>query len=79
MVAWQWQRGGRGGGGSSMVAVASLAVEAAAWWKRNFSNSNSPFGSAAAAWLQRWQEQGVGGGSVAFADNNFNCHNDDDD
>ncbi len=37
MVAWCWQRGGRGGGGGSMVVVTSLAAAAVAWWKHKFS------------------------------------------
>jgi hypothetical protein len=57
------------------VAAASLAAEAAAWRKRNFSGSSSTVGSVVAVWRQRR----VGGGSVAYADNNCNGHNDDDD
>ncbi len=57
---------------------------AAAWWRwpawpQNFSGSSSAFGSAVAVWWQRWQQRGIGGGSVVYADDNFNCHNDDDD
>ncbi len=46
MVARQLPRIGRGAGGGSTVAAASLAVEAAAWWKCNFSRSSSAFGNA---------------------------------
>ncbi len=62
-----------------MAAVASLAAEAVAWRKRNFSDSSSAFGSAAAAWRQRWQQCGIGGSSKAYADNNCNSHNNDND
>jgi hypothetical protein len=62
-----------------MVVVASLAAEVAAWRKRNFSGSSSVFGSAAAAWWQQWQQRGVGSGSVAYADNNDNGHDDNND
>ncbi len=79
MVAQRWQHGSRGGGGRSMGAVASLAVEAAAWQKRNFSGSSSAFGSATAAWRRQWQQRGIGGGSVVYADNNCNGHDDDND
>ncbi len=61
------------------MAVASLAAEAAALWKRNYSDSSSAFGSAAAVWWRQWQKPGISGGSVGYADNNFNCHDDDDD
>ncbi len=51
MVAWRWQRGGRGGGsGGSMAAAASFSGEAVAWWKGNFSGSSSAFESVAALW-----------------------------
>ncbi len=79
MVAWRWQRGGRDGGGSSMAVAASLVAEVAAWRKHNLNGSSSTFGSVAAAWRQRQQQQGVGGGSVAYADNNCNGHNDEND
>jgi hypothetical protein len=62
-----------------MVAAASLAAEVAAWRKRNFSGSSSAFGNAVAAWWWRQQQPRVGNGSMAYADNNFNCHNDNDD
>jgi hypothetical protein len=74
----RWRRRQHGGSGS-MAAAASLAAEAAAWRKRNFSSSSSPFGNAAAAWWWQQQQRCVGSGSMAYADNNFNCHNDDDD
>jgi hypothetical protein len=77
-VAQQWQHGGRGGSGGSMAAAASLVAEAAAWWKRNFGGSGSGLGSTMAA--RRWQRQrGVGGGSVAYADNYCNGNDDDND
>ncbi len=79
MVAQQWQRGGRGGSGGSTKAEASLAAEVAAWRKRNFSGSSSAFGSAAATWRWQRQQRGIGGSSVAYADNNCNGHDDDDD
>ncbi len=62
-----------------MVAAASLAVEAAAWQKHDFSSSSSTFGSAVAAWRQRRCQRGIGGSSVAYADDDFNGHNDNDD
>ncbi len=71
--------GGRIGDGSSTAAAASLAAKVAAWQKCNFSGSSSKFGNAAAAWLRRQQQCGVGGGSMAYADNNFNGHDDEDD
>jgi hypothetical protein len=67
------------GGSSSTAAAASLAAEAAAWWKRNFSGSSSTFGRVAAAWRGRQQQRDVGSGSVAYADNNCNGHDDNDD
>ncbi len=60
-----------------MVAVASLTVEAAAWRKRNFGGSGSVLGSAAAAW-RRQPQRGVGGGSVAYAEDDYNGDNGDD-
>ncbi len=78
MVARRLQRVGRGGNGVSTMAAASLAAEAAAWWKRNFSRSSSAFGNAAAAWWWRGLQQCIEGGSMAYADNNFNRHDDDD-
>jgi hypothetical protein len=58
--------------------AASLAAEAAAWHKRDFGGSSSALGSAAAA--QGPQRQGgVGGGSVAYADNDCNGNDDNDD
>ncbi len=71
MVVRRWPHSGRGGGGSSMVVGACLAAEVAAWRKRNFSSSSSAFGNAAAAWWWRQQQRCVGGGSMAYADNNF--------
>jgi hypothetical protein len=68
----RWQCG-------STMAAASLAAEAAAWQKCNLGGSSSAFGSAAAAWWRRWKEHVIGGGSVAYADNNFNRHVDNDD
>ena len=62
-----------------MAAVASLAAEVAAWQKRDFSGSSSAFESATAAWWQQQQQRGIGGGNVAYADNNFNGHDDNDD
>ncbi len=59
--------------------AASLAAEAAAWQKCNFSGSRSVFGNAAAAWWWRQQQQCVGSGSMVYADTNFNCHDDNDD
>ncbi len=79
MVARWWQRGGRGVGGGSMAATASLVAELAAWRKHNFSGSSSAFGSAVAEWWQRRQQQGVGIGSMAYADNNCNGHDDNND
>jgi hypothetical protein len=62
-----------------MAAVASLAAEAAAWRECNFSSSSSAFRSAVAAWWRRGQQQcDIGGSSEAYADNNFNGHNDND-
>jgi hypothetical protein len=48
------------------VAAASLAAEAAAWQKRNFSGSSSRFGSAVAAWWWRRQQRCIDGGSYIF-------------
>ena len=79
MVAWRWQHGRLGGSDRSMAAVASLAVEVAACQKRNFSGSSSAFGNAAAASWWRQQQRCVGGGSMAYAGNNFNRHDDNDD
>ncbi len=79
MVTRRWQCGSRGGGGGSTAAAASLAAEATAWQKCNFSGSRSVFENAVAAWWWWQQQQCVGGGSMACADNNFNRHNDDDD
>jgi hypothetical protein len=79
VVAWRWQHCGRGGSDGSTVAAASLAAEVATWWKRNFSSSSIVFGNAVAAWWWRQQEQCIDGSSMAYADNNFNCHDDDDD
>ncbi len=62
-----------------MAAVASLAVEVAACQKRNFSGSSSTFGSVAAEQRRRRQQCGVGGSSMAYADNNCNGHDDGDD
>jgi hypothetical protein len=62
-----------------MAAAASLTAEAAAWRKLDLGVSSSAFGSAAAAWWQRQQQRGIGGGSVAYADNNCNGHDDNDD
>jgi hypothetical protein len=62
-----------------MAAAASLAAEAAAWQKRNFSGCSSAFGNAAAVWKWQQQQRRVGGGSMACADNNFNRHDGDDD
>jgi hypothetical protein len=62
-----------------MAAVASMAAEVAAWRKHNFSGSSSVFGSAVAAWWWRRQQSRVGGGSIAYAENNFNRHDDNDD
>jgi hypothetical protein len=71
VVARQLLRVGRGGGGGSTVAAASLVAEAAAWQKRDFSGSSSAFGNAVAAWGWQWQQRCVGGGSMAYADNNL--------
>jgi hypothetical protein len=60
-----------------MVAAASLAVEAAAWQKRNFSSSSKAFGNEVAAWWRRWQQRPVGSGSMSYANNNFNPYKDD--
>ncbi len=79
MVAWRWQHGSIGGSGGSTAVVASLAVEVAAWQKRNFSGSSSAFGSAVAEQRQRRQQCGIGGGSMVYADNNGNGHDDGDD
>jgi hypothetical protein len=79
VVAQRLLRVGRDGGGSSTVAAASLAAEEAAWQKRDFSGSSSAFGNAAAAWWRWRQQRCVDGGSMAYADNNFNCHDDNDD
>ncbi len=78
MVARQWQRSSRGGSGGRVAAAASLAVEAAAWQKCNFGGSNSALGSVVAAWRQR-QQRSVGGGSMAYADNDYNGNNDNHD
>jgi hypothetical protein len=61
------------------VAAASLAAEAAAWRKHDFSSSSSSFGNAAAAWWWQRQQQCVGSGSMAYADNDFNRHDGNDD
>ncbi len=79
MVTRRWQCGSRGGDGGSTAVAASLAVEAAAWQKWDFSASRAAFGNAAAVWWWQQQQQCVGGGSMACADNNFNCHDDNDD
>jgi hypothetical protein len=79
VVVRRLPRVGKGGGSGSTVVAASLTVEAAAWQKRNFSSSSSAFGNAAAAWWWRRQQRCVGGGSMAYADNNFNRHIDNDD
>jgi hypothetical protein len=79
VVAWQLPHVGRVGDGGSTVAAASLVAEVAAWQKCNFSGSGSAFGNAAAAWWWRQQQRCIGGGSMAYADNNFNCHDDNDD
>ncbi len=70
---------GRGGGGNSTVAVASLVVGVAAWRKCNFSGSSSAFGNAVAVWWWQRQQRCVGNSSKAYADNNFNRHDDNDD
>ncbi len=62
-----------------MVAAASLEAEAAAWRKRNFSGSSSAFGSVVAAWRRQQQQRGIGSGNVAYADNIFNGHDDNND
>jgi hypothetical protein len=72
----RWQRSGRGGRGGSTAAAASLVAKAAAWQKRSFSGISSAFESAAAAWLRQRQQRGIGGDSMAYADNNFNGHDD---
>jgi hypothetical protein len=61
-----------------MAAAASLAAEAAAWRKHDFKGSSNAFGNAAATWWRQQQQHGIGGGNVAYADNNCNCHNDED-
>ncbi len=53
------------------MAAASLGVEAAAWRKHNFSSSSSAFGIAVAAWWWQRQQECIGGGSMAYADNNL--------
>jgi hypothetical protein len=58
--------------------AASLVAEVAAWQKRDFGGSGSALGSAAAA--RRWRRQcGIGGGSVAYADDYCNGHDDNHD
>ncbi len=71
MVARRWQCGSRGGGGGSTAPAASLAAEAAAWQKCNFSSSRSAYGNVAAMWRWQQQHQCVGGGSMVCADNNL--------
>ncbi len=61
------------------MAAASLAAEAAAWQKRDFSGSNSVFGNAAVAWWWQQQQWCVGGSRMAYADYNFNQQDDNDD
>ncbi len=72
---WGWQCGSRGGDSGSTAAAASLEAEAAAWRKYDFSGSSLAFGSAAAVWQQLQQQHGIGGVSVACADDNCNGHN----
>ncbi len=67
----RWQRGDKGSSGGSAVAAASLTAEAAAWQKRDFGGSSSVLGSMAAAWRQ-WRQHGIGSGSVAYADDDYN-------
>ncbi len=75
----QWQRGGRDGGGGSTAVAASLMAEVAAWRKCNFSGNSSAIGSAAVGWWRQGQQRGIGVGNVAYADNNFNGRDDEDD
>ncbi len=77
MVARQWQRGSGGGGGST-AAAASLAAEAAAWQKCNFCNSDSALGNAVAAWRRR-RQRSLAGGSMAYADEDCNSNDDNND
>jgi hypothetical protein len=73
VAARRWQRGG-----DSVAKAASLVAEAAAWQKYNFGSNGSALGSAAAAW-RRWQQRGVSGGSMAYADDDCNGNGDDND
>jgi hypothetical protein len=70
---WQrWRRLQHSGGGQLGGRGSSLA-------EARFRGSSSVFGNAAAAWWWGWQQRCVGGSSMAYADNNFNLHDDDDD
>jgi hypothetical protein len=62
-----------------VAAAASLATEAEVWRKHDFSDSSSAFGNAVAALWWRRQQRCIGGGSMVYADNNFNQHDDNDD
>ncbi len=58
--------------------AASLVAEVAAWQKHDFDSSDSTLGIAASAqWL--WQQHGIGGGSMAYADNHCNGNDDNND
>ncbi len=66
-AARQRRRQRQRGGGSAAAAEASLAAEATAWRKCDFSGSGSTLESAVVAWRRQWQHS-VGGGSVMLGE-----------
>jgi hypothetical protein len=56
------------------VVAASLAAEAVAWQKRNFSGSSSAFENAAGVWWWGWQQPCVSDGSMAsYSSKDLKC------